>query len=572
MRSMSFRYWIVLSSVLLASCATQQASIQSVGAPAEPNGVAAEQPDEGEIFYRILVGEMAGRMGALDTASGAYVDAAFETDDPQVAERATHIALYGRQYKQALTAATRWEDLSPDNQEVRQILATLHARLGNIDESVVYFRGIIEETRDHSGGGFALAGSLLAQEIPPQNSLAVMERLVDDQPNDFTAQYTFAALAYKWKDYPRALNASIHALEIQPEEHQARLLRNQAWLELGESDRALDDVGLMVKARPDDVDLRLAYAQMLVKAKRYELARKQFEYVASKQPKNADLLYTLGLLNIEIQHYDDATAYLERVLKLGKHVVDSSFYLGRIAENRGLYQDAIGWYVRVTEGQYVIEAQLRIAVMLAKLGHMDKAREHLARMRLELDTADQQIDLYLMEGSLLEEVRAYDDGLSLYNHALENYPGHVDLIYARAMLYEKVDRIDLMEKDLRRILDKDPSNATALNALGYTLADRTDRYQEALLYIQKALKERPDDPAVIDSMGWVQYRLGNLDAAERYLRKANAMLDDDEIASHLGEVMWVRGNQQEALDLLQKALKKFPNSQKLKGLIRRIDQ
>jgi tetratricopeptide (TPR) repeat protein len=328
----------------------------------------------------------------------------------------------------------------------------------------------------------------------------------------------------------------------------------------------------MIQARPDDTDLRLAYAQMLVKAKRYEGARKQFEYVASKQPKNADLLYTLGLLNIEIQHYDDATTYLQRVLKLGKHVVDSSFYLGRIAENRGLYQDAIGWYIRVNEGQYVIEAQLRIAVMLAKLGHMDKAREHLARMRLELDNAEQQIDLFLMEGNLLEEAKAYDAGLRLYNRALDNYPGHIDLIYARAMLYEKMDRIDLMEKDLRQILDKDPGNATALNALGYTLADRTDRYQEALQYIQMALRERPNDPAVIDSMGWVQFRLGNLDAAERYLRKANALLDDDEIASHLGEVMWVRGNRQEALDLLKEALKKFPDSQKLKSLIRRIDQ
>jgi tetratricopeptide (TPR) repeat protein len=569
---MSFRYCLVLCSVFLASCASQQVTVQPVEAPVVRQAVSVEQPDESDVLYRILVGEMAGRLGALDTASGAYVDAAFETNDPQVAARATHIALYGRQYDQALRAAKRWESLTPDNQEARQILATLNARLGNIDESVAYFQGIIEETEGHSGGGFTLAGSLLAQEIPPQNALAVMERLVADQPNNFTAQYTYAALAYKFKDHPRALNAATQALEILPDEHQARLLRNQAWMELGESDRALDDVALMIQARPDDTDLRLAYAQMLVKAKRYEGARKQFEYVASKQPKNADLLYTLGLLNIEIQHYDDATTYLQRVLKLGKHVVDSSFYLGRIAENRGLYQDAIGWYIRVNEGQYVIEAQLRIAVMLAKLGHMDKAREHLARMRLELDNAEQQIDLFLMEGNLLEEAKAYDDGLRLYNRALDNYPGHIDLIYARAMLYEKMDRIDLMEKDLRQILDKDPGNATALNALGYTLADRTDRYQEALQYIQMALRERPNDPAVIDSMGWVQFRLGNLDAAERYLRKANALLDDDEIASHLGEVMWVRGNRQEALDLLKEALKKFPDSQKLKSLIRRIDQ
>lgn len=567
---MLYRYLFVLCAVFLASCASQKVAVQESGGVSVQNAESEERARESDLIYQILVGEMAGRMGALDAASQAYVDAALETDDPQVAERATHVALYGRQYEAALKAAQRWEQLVPDSREVRQILAALYARLGFIGESVDYFRIVIQETREQSGGGYQLASSLLAQDIPPQNALAVMEQLVSDHPDDYAAQYSYAVLAYKWQDYPRTLNAVEKALKAEPAEREARLLRDQAWLELGETDRALDDVALMIQKSPDDSDIRLAYAQMLVKAKRYEQARSQFEFVAAQQPENADLLYTLGLLNLEIQHYDDATSYLQQVLKLGKHVVESSYYLGRISESRGQYKEAIGWYIRVTEGQFVVEAQLRIAVMLAKLGYLDKARDHLARMRTELDNAEQQISLYLMEGSLLEEAHEYEEGISLYTRALEDHVDDVDLLYARAMLSEKMDRIDLMEEDLQRILSLDPKNATALNALGYTLADRTDRYQEALEYIQKALQERPDDPAILDSMGWVQYRLGNLDEAERYLRKANTLLEDDEVASHLSEVMWIRGQREEAVDILRKALKKFPDSPRLQTLMRRI--
>jgi tetratricopeptide (TPR) repeat protein len=567
---MPYRYLLVLCAVLLASCASQKGVVHDSEKASPKYAESAEEARQSDLFYQVMVGEMAGRYGALDTASQAYVDAAQESHDPQVAERATHVALYGRQYDLALKAAQRWEKLEPGGREVRQILATLYARQGHIDEAVDYYQVIIKETEGQSGAGYQLVSSLLAQDVPKENSLAVMERLVGDHPNDFEAQYSYAALAYRWQDYPRTLNAVEKALKADPKSSDARLLRDQAWLELGETDRALDDVSLMIKHKPDDLEIRLAYAQMLVKVKRYEQASTQFEYVAAKQPDNADLLYTLGLLNMEIQHYDDAASYLMRVIKQGKHVVESSYYLGRISESTGQYKEAIGWYIRVNEGQFAVEAQLRIAVMLAKLGHMDKARDHLARMREEFNTPEQQVNLYLMEGNLLEEAHEYDEGVELYNQALKAYANDIDLLYARAMLYEKMDSVDLMEKDLHLILSLEPDNATALNALGYTLADRTDRYQEALKYIQKALKERPDDPAILDSMGWVQYRMGNLDEAERYLRKANSLLDDAEVASHLSEVIWIQGQRDEAVEILQKALEKYPDNQQLQSLMRRI--
>jgi len=569
---MPYRYLLVLCAVLLASCASQKGAVHESEEASPKYAESAEEARESDLFYQVMVGEMAGRFGALDTASQAYADAALQTDDPRVAERATHVALYGRQYDLALKAAQRWEQLEPGGREVRQILATLYARQGYIDEAVDYYAVIIKETEGQAGGGYQLVSSLLAQDVPKGNSLAVMERLVSDHPNDFSAQYSYAALAYRWQDYPRTLNAVERALQADPKSGDARLLRDQAWLEMGETDRALDDVALMIKEKPEDLDSRLAYAQMLVKVKRYEQALVQFEYVAAKKPDNADLLYTLGLLNLEIQHYDDAASYLLQVLKQGKHVVESSYYLGRISESVGQYKDAIGWYIRVNEGQFAVEAQLRIAVMLAKLGHMDQAREHLARMREEFHSPEQQVNLYLMEGNLLEEAREYEAGIELYDQALESYADDIDLLYARAMLSEKMDRVELMEKDLHRILSLDPNNATALNALGYTLADRTDRYQEALKYIQKALNERPDDPAILDSMGWVQYRMGNLDEAERYLRKANKLLDDDEVASHLSEVIWIKGQREEAIEILQNALKKFPNSEQLQTLMRRISR
>lgn len=574
---MRYSLFPVFLILFLVGCSSQVVKETPEGAPADTGlleRLKAEErkAQESDVVYQILVGELAGKEGNLGLATAAYQGAALSVDDPRVAERATRVALFSGQDQVALEMAQHWLALEPQSLEAWKILAVLHARRSELAPSVEYFEKVIAATKDQNGGGFRLAGSLLIQDVERDEAMPVMSELRARHPQNFEAAFTMSSVAFSFKRYEDAITAAEEGLELSPDSEEMRLLRNRIWLLMGETDRALNDIEAMVKASPENVDIRLTYAQMLVEVRRYDAAREQFEIIVARQPDNVDLLYTLGLLNVEIQDFDDAERYLLTVLQLGKHTQEASYYLGRISERRGNNKEAIGWYLRVTEGEFLYEAQTRIAVQLAGLGYLDKAQANLAQLRLAVTTEDERVRLYLLEASLLEEEGRKQEAYQLYSTALKEYPDNTDLLYARGMLSERLDRVDLLEQDMKQILRRSPTHAAALNALGYTLADRTDRFEEALKYIQEALRVSPDDPAILDSMGWVQYRLGNLDEAERYLRRAHAMLADDEIASHLGEILWVRGNRDEANAIIQDALKQFPDSQYLKGLIRRIDQ
>ena len=228
------------------------------------------------------------------------------------------------------------------------------------------------------------------------------------------------------------------------------------------------------------------------------------------------------------------------------------YYLGQIAEISDDLGEALSSYVKVDRGEYFLNAQIRIAVILARLGDIDKAREHLQSLRSK-DPA-QSTRIYRAEAEILSRHDRLEDSLSVYDHAIEERPDNVDLLYARAMLAEKLDRLDILERDLRTILTNDPDNADALNALGFTLADRTNRYDEALKLLERALELKPDDYYVIDSMGWVLYRMGRLEEAVEFLQRAFMLSNDPEVAAHLGEVLWVMGRKDAARKIWDSAL------------------
>jgi tetratricopeptide (TPR) repeat protein len=280
----------------------------------------------------------------------------------------------------------------------------------------------------------------------------------------------------------------------------------------------------------------------------------------------------MGLLNLQEQNFDEAVKNFKRLVKTGTRADEGHYYLGRVAEERKRYKEAITWYLKVGEGDYFLDAQSRVAGVYVKLGSLQKARDQLKRARNETDDEEVSIRLYLAEGQLLREAKLYNAGMALYSRALTEHPGNGDLLYSRALMAEKIDRIDLLEADLRAILADDPNNATALNALGYTLADRNERIEEAFAYIKRALKAKPDDPTVIDSMGWVQFRMGNINEAEHYLRRAFELLQDAEIAGHLSEIIWEKGNKSEARDLIREALKREPEDEYLLELRQRFTE
>ncbi|MCU7960187.1 MAG: tetratricopeptide repeat protein, partial [gamma proteobacterium symbiont of Bathyaustriella thionipta] len=312
-----------------------------------------------------------------------------------------------------------------------------------------------------------------------------------------------------------------------------------------------------------------SYARLLVDQAEYEEARLQFAKLRKQDPKDAEILFISAIIELQLQHVDATETLLQQLVDRNQRKYEAALYLGQINESREDYDAALHWYrVAAKNRALMLDAQVKVANVLARQGKVIEARELLQNLR-HLDT-DRSVELYLLEGAILKQVGRPHEAVELYDQALRDHPDNVDLLYSRALQAVEIDRLDILEKDLANILQRQPDHADALNALGYTLADQTHRYQEALGYIQRALVLSPDSPAVLDSMGWVQYRLGNTKEAVRYLRKALSLMPDSEIAAHLGEVLWVAGKSGQANDVLQKALALDPENEQLLSVIKRF--
>jgi tetratricopeptide (TPR) repeat protein len=307
---------------------------------------------------------------------------------------------------------------------------------------------------------------------------------------------------------------------------------------------------------------------MLVEQDRMDDAKAEFSSLVQQYPEDDDLRYSLALVCLEAKAWNEAKGYLEDLIARDSHVDSAHLNLGRIAEEQNDPQGALIEYAKVGPGNDFLPAQLRQADILIDNGRTAEAQRKLAAERDE--QPDYAIQLYLIEAETLSANNQGDKAWSVLHQALEQYPDDLNLLYTRAMQAEKRNDLAQMEKDLRTIIKRDPDNAMALNALGYTLSDRTTRYAEAKALIEQAHQISPEDPAVLDSLGWVNYRLGNLDEAERLLRQALERFPDQEVAAHLGEVLWANGKQREARQIWGKFLKEQPDSPTLRGTIKRL--
>jgi tetratricopeptide (TPR) repeat protein len=315
-------------------------------------------------------------------------------------------------------------------------------------------------------------------------------------------------------------------------------------------------------------DVRLQLARELAAVRRNAEAREEFRAVERLAPTDAQMPYAVGLLSLQMEDYEDADAALRRALALGHPDPGSvQIALGQTAEARKRFDEALDWYRRV-ESEDRMRAQLRIASIIAKREGLAKGREYL--QGLEPRTPDDRIQMIQMEAQLLRDSRAWKDTFDLLSEAVKAHPDSFELLYDRAMAAERVDRIDVLESDLRRVIQLKPDYAHAYNALGYTLADRTNRFDEAHALIEKALKLSPDDPFILDSLGWVQYRQGRFDEALRSLKSAYGARPDPEIAAHLGEVLWKVGERDEARKIWQAALSQNPEHEVLLSVIQKF--
>lgn len=574
---MSKRTWIILPllGLVLGGCSAfggkqpegetaKPEQSQQVTKPVQPD--LPDVPLTPELLYKLVTAEIAGARGRLDIAVQFYVDAAIATRDPRVVERATRIAMFARDFKSALTTARLWVSIEPDLLKARRTLARLLVATGDVPASVQAINELVEMSADKQNA-FLDVVRLLSRETNRATVYAVMQLVVEGYPDNPDAQFALSRVAEQAGKLDEALQIAERALKLKPgwvvvQQQYARILHLQ-----GKTAEAAEYLK-GVLANNGNLELRLNYARMLVEARRFKEARKQFEIVSEQSPGDKDILFALGVLALQSNDMEAAEQYLTRLAESGDRRIEAAYYLAQIAEHRKDYPQAIRWYSSVSSGEYAFESRMRVASLHAKQGNLDAALKHLDETSTR--NTDQEIRVFLARGDAMREVGEFARGVELYDTALKQHPDSDDLLYARALMAERVGKIDVLIRDLKKIIAKNPKHAHALNALGYTLVDRTENLEEAKGYIERAYELLPDDPAIIDSMGWLNYRLGKHADALKYLTRAYDLNKDAEIAAHLGEVLWVMGEQSRARKVWNRGLEEAPNDRTLREVMKRL--
>jgi tetratricopeptide (TPR) repeat protein len=523
---------------------------------------------DSDLLYKFLLAEIAAQRGDFQVAAKAYFDMARTTRDPRVARRATELALYGRNNELALEAARIWLAVEKNSAPARQTVAALLVNSSNLQAAKPLLKDMLAADAENVGPALMQLPGLLAKHSDKNAVLALVKELARPYRQHPEAHFLVAQAAHAAGKYDQALSEVREAMRARPDWEAAALLQAQI---LGRNSRAksLEYLDGFLAANPGAQDVRLGYARQLTAEKKYPEARAEFQKLLQDNPENADIAVTVALLSLQINDLDAAEEQLKRVLELNYKDEDSvRFHLGQVNEERKRYDEAAKWYLAVEGGEQFVLAHARYAFMLAKQGRLAEARRHL--QTLQAENQSQRVQILQSEAQLLRENKAYQDSYDVLSKALESQPDHPELLYDVALAAEKLDRIDVAETSLRKLIALKPDHAQAYNALGYTLADRTNRLAEARDYIEKALKLSPEDPFILDSMGWVEYRLGNPTQGLQYLQRAFQQRPDPEIAAHLGEVLWSRGKKTEAEKVWRDSLRDNPENEELQKVIKKF--
>ncbi len=594
---------VPLTAAAVAGCAllaplpaaAQKAAPAPVGRPVEkpalaPTGHSIEKPApadgvSAELFYKFLVAEVAMQRGELALAARAYYEVAREAKDPRIARRATEIALASRQRALAVESATLWSTLEPGAARPKQVIASLGSGvavkdLANpVDDEI---RGRLEKLLSDaafSGQGvgdiFLQINRFLGQQVERKRAYDIVSALAKPYPDSPEAHFATAYAAYFAEIAARegvepALAEVNRSLELKPGWERAALLKADI-LARGSGAAAIAYLEQFVAAYPDAKSAAGALAQVYVEQKRYADARAVFQKLWDGDRNAREFEFGVAAISMQMKDWVTAEALFTDLKKAGygeNGVVE--LYLGQVAEESGRYQEAIDRYLAVPDGERAWLAKLRVAAMMAKQNKIPEARSYLAG--LPAVTIEQKVQVRQAEASLLRDANDNAAAYAVLNQGLADNPDSTDLLYDAAMVAEKMDKIDDAEAKLRRVVELKPDDPQALNALGYTLVDRTQRTTEGFELIEKAYKLAPEDPFILDSMGWAFYRLGKLDDAESYLRRAMTQRPDAEIAAHLGEVLWKKGDPVRAQEVWQAQLQTTPDNQVLLETVRRYSK
>jgi len=542
--------------LVLLACAPAQAQQKDIKELNEPT------------LYELLLGEIAQQRGDYALAAKTYLELARRTRDPRVARRAVEVASKANLPELAIEAARTWYDIEPESPQALQVLAAMLVAARRVEEAEPYLEKLLSTGGVAPDSGFLQLNRLLAGNPDKSSNLRVVRNLAARHPKVPAAHFAVAQAAMAAGDDTAALAAIRGALELRPEWETAVLLEAEV-LQKRSPAEASKRLGAFVEKYPKSRDARFGYARLLVLEKRYPEARTQFEAVLAASPGNTDVIYTVGLLAFQLKDYAVAEDTLKKLLGTNYRDPNNVLYLlGQIAEEQKHWPDAVQWYERIKNGEQAVPARMRTANAIAKQGKLEDARAYLRRAAVE--NPDQEVQLLVAEAQLLRDANLNRDAFDLLDEALRKEPEQPELLYDFALTAEKLERYDLAESNLRKLIAVQPDRAHAYNALGYSFADRNTRLPEARKLIEKALELAPEDFFIIDSLGWVQYREGDLKGAAATLRRAFGGRPDAEIGAHLGEVLWRLGERDEAKRIWQEALKAGPDNETLQKTIKRF--
>ena len=524
---------------------------------------AQDEPDEAsataDAVFEYLTAELAAQRGDTLSAMATYQRMARELKDPAIARRAIELAIRARDFPAALDAAALLIELEPDSQLGREILAALVGSDNDLGKATEHAASLVKKA--HKRGPLLMN---LAQMFAKfQDKAAVLEatrKIVAGYDAMPEAHYALGVAAFLANDGATALAEADRVLDMRPAWDQGAILKAQV-LRRTAPDKVLAFYQDFLAAHPEAIETRLQLGRELATDKQLAEARTQFREVEKRAPKDSQAPYAVGLLSLQLEDYAEAQTAFTRALKLG-YKEPAAIYLGmgQAAEGLKRYDEAIGWYQRVDSGDWV-RAQLKIATLISREQGLEAGRAYLHRM--EVKTPADRVQVVQVEAQLLRDAKQWQATYDLLSTAVKANPDSYELLYDRAMAAERIGKLDVLEGDLRKVIAMKPDYAHAYNALGYTLAEKTDRLAEARDLIEKALKLSPEDPFILDSLGWVHFRMGNMGESLRLLHQAYGTRPDPEIAAHLGEALWKSGQPDEARKVWKAALSENPNHETL---------
>jgi tetratricopeptide (TPR) repeat protein len=568
--------WIeILLASLIAGCVSspEQSGSQELGVelvepaelPISADQVTAIDP---KVLYLLMAAELAGQRNQYQLALDGYLQAAKLVNDPRIAERAAKIGLYVKDNARTEEAVKLWLEQDGSNLTARKIAVLSAMKKENKKESVAHLNAVLE--LDPAGFESTLAemAQLMEKEGKADFVYEVLEDLSVQHPNQAVVFFMQAVLASKMQKNELAREKNKHVLSLQPDWNKALMLEAQLAGRAGDLDAARKALEQALEQAPDDQRIRKFLAQVLVESREYDDAVELYQQVLEAKENDGESRFSIALIQIQQGNLKEAEQQLEKLVHDSAWVSQASFYMGRIEHERKHWKKALVWFDKVNQAPLMFDAQIAAVSLLLNQKEFSAAEERIVAM--EARFPKKQLRIQLLKAEMYNEAGESQQAYDVLTEALAQDADNRDLLYTRALIAERLDRLDLMESDLLKILAENPDDAGALNALGYTLVDRTDRYQEAEVYLQKALELQPDEAVIVDSYGWLLFKLGRVEEARRYIERAYEMQPEPEIAAHLAEILWVLGDKSGAKEVFEGALERAPQDRYLLEFQQRV--